>query len=87
MSVSEANVVNAAKAWYRGLFHGSPGTTWDQRKQVVNLLPPGLRRLALMVEHLETEDKKKQIERRVQQVQRRKSKKKPITRGHLRLIK
>jgi hypothetical protein len=52
------NVINAAKAWYRGIMQGVHWRDEAGRKVVLASLSPALRRLAFMVIRLLEEEKK-----------------------------
>jgi len=79
----QLNVVNAAKAWYRGIMQGLHWRDEVGRRRVIDGLPPALKRLALMVSNLLAEEKKKPAPRPEPVARGRKSK----GRDHLRVVK
>lgn len=81
----QLNVINAAKAWYRGIMQGVPWRDEVGRRRVIEGLPAPLRRLALMTAHLLAEEKKKAVPRRLPPGRGRKTK--SGGRGHLRVVR
>jgi hypothetical protein len=73
----QLNVVNAAKAWYRGIMQEIHWRDEDGRRAVIAALPPTLRRVALMTARL------LDVEKRKPPTQPKGRK----TKGHLRVVK
>ena len=92
MHTEELNVINAVKAWYRGVVGDLDGQDQAIRNERVKALPLPLRRLAQMMANLEQAERSGRLRRAEEDVMMTPSPPTPPTppkkrKNHLRVVK